>query len=395
MKVLHVASNIDAASGGPAVAIGGLVRAQRDAGLSPTLVLTYPGGRSADYATVLSADGIPTVAIGPCGGKINRHPDIRPTLERLVAGADVVHIHALWEDIQHHAAVVCRKRGVPYVITPHGMLDPWSLRQRAWLKKLFMLWRVRHDLERAALLHYITSAERDLAAPLKLRPASVVEPIGLDDDEFAVLPPRGAFRSRHSIAFDRKIVLFLGRIHYKKGLDLLIPAFASGAPSDALLVIAGPDHTNYLATARRLVQEAGLGDRTLFTGMLRGPERIEALVDGDVFALSSYQENFGIAVVEAMACGVAVVVSDQVNSCTEVTESDAGIVVRTKVEAVGDAIRTLLSDDAARAAMGRRGRVHARSKFGWSTIATNWTKHYQSVANNGKLETARGLSSSK
>ena len=124
------------------------------------------------------------------------------------------------------------------------MLDPWSLRQSAWKKKLYLALRLRKDLNHASAIHYADEVERDLTRPLHLTAPTLVEPHVVDLEEFQKLPSRGSFRSRHPLLINRPIVLFMSRVHPKKGLDLLIPAFASQR-TDAVLVIAGPVEVNY------------------------------------------------------------------------------------------------------------------------------------------------------
>src|SRR5207249_317453 len=111
---------------------------------------------------------------------------------------------------------ISQSLGKPYVMTPHGMLDPWSLRHSRWQKKLYLAVRLRSNLDRAALIHYTSSIERDLTGSLRLRPATVIVPNGVDLAEFANLPPRGIFRTRQGLPEHAPVVLFLGRVHPKK-----------------------------------------------------------------------------------------------------------------------------------------------------------------------------------
>ena len=270
-------------------------------------------------------------------------------LRKEIGDSNVVHIHALWEEIQHQGAVAACAGDIPYVITPHGMLDPWSLSQSRMKKQLYLAWRLRRDLNRAAAIHFTSTVERDLSSPLKLKPPAIVEPNGVDLSEFENLPQRGSFRARYPQIGDRPIVLFLSRIHPKKGLDLLIPAFAAAAISQAVLVIAGPDSDGYAEQVRSEAARSGIGDRVIFTGMLRGRERLEPMVDADLFVLPSYQENFGIAVAEALAAGCPVIISDQVNIHAEVLAAGVGAVIPTRVQPLADALRLWMGSPSMRA----------------------------------------------
>src|SRR5262249_7650969 len=156
---------------------------------------------------------------------------------------------------------------------------------------------------------------------------------GINVTEYANLPPRGTFRETHGIPNDRLVLLFLGRLHPKKGFDLLLPAFAR-LKDDTLLIFAGPSEERYQHSLKEEAIRLGIADRVLFTGMLLGSGKLAAFVDADLFVLPSYQENFGIAVAEALAAGLPVVISDQVNIHAEVAAAGAGGVVPTETAAL-------------------------------------------------------------
>jgi glycosyltransferase involved in cell wall biosynthesis len=377
MRVLHVISGLRATAGGTVTALIGLARAQRDAACQVSIVSTFIRPED-DAAEPLRRMSIEVHMIGPCTDPMSRSPLIRPTLMKLLPQADIVHIHGLWEQVQHEAARAGRSLGVPYVFSPHGMLDPWSLSQGSLKKRLYLMLRLKRDLQHAAAIHYTTQIERDLAARLRLKPPAIVEPIGLDLTEFRVLPQRGEFRRRHGIAADRQVVLFLARLHPKKGLDLLIPAAANALATQDLLVLAGPDEAGFKRRVEEMIRQHGLQDRVLFTGLLDPRQRLEALADADLFVLPSYQENFGIAVIEALAAGVPVIISDQVNLHRQITAAQVGAVVPANVQALADALRRWLADADLRRVSAGRARAFAQ-RFDWNDIARRWTDHYQAA----------------
>jgi glycosyltransferase involved in cell wall biosynthesis len=376
MRVLHVISAIDPVRGGPIVALLGMAEAQQAAGIQVRVAATWIEGESPAAAEALRKLGIEVAHIGPCHTPLRRHPQIVPVLEGQIASSDVVDIHAIYEEIQHQAARLARRHGVPYIVRPEGMLTPWSLAQSRMKKKLYMMWRLRNDLNRAAALAFTSQAECDATAPLGLTPKSIVEPLGVDLREFENLPPRGMFRDRYPKLAGKRIVLFLGRVHPGKGLELLIPAFAKVEAPDAMLVIVGPDSENFQATAESLVREYKIENRVVFTGMLRGPDRIAALADADLFALPSFHENFGIAVIEALAAGVPVIISNEVNVWKEIADAQVGGVVPTKVDPLAAELNRWLSDDSLRAAAARRARPFVEEHYNWSRIARRWMEHY-------------------
>jgi len=358
------------------MAIRGLGSAQVAAGLDVTVVATWKDQLSLKTAEEFRAAGMKVHLLGPARGPLSAHSQLAGAVHEAMEQSEVCHIHALWEDIQHLGAREAVKRGVPYIIRPCGMLDPWSLRQSKWKKRLYMAWRLRRDLQQAAALHFTAAAERDLTRPLKLSTPAIVEPNGVDLKEFEHLPPRGTFRARYPAIGDRPMVLFLSRVHPKKGLDLLVRALAQSSHPEAMLVISGPDWENHTAQIQQLVHSLGLADRVIFTGMLHGRQRIEAMVDADLFALTSHSENFGVAVVEALAAGTPVVISDQINIYQEIAAAGVGAAVSLDVPTITQTLDRWLGDKALRQSAAGRCREFVWKNYDWNQIARRWVEHY-------------------
>ncbi len=177
------------------------------------------------------------------------------------------------------------------------------------------------------------------------------------------------------------MVLFLSRVHPKKGVDLLIRAFARADLSDAVLVIAGPGEQGYLDELGDLVKRHHLNSRVLFVGMLHGRHRIEALVDADLFVLPSYQENFGIAVVEALASGTPVLISDQVNIHQEIVGAGVGGSVPLDVSAFGDALGEWMRDANLRQSAQALTKPFVAEHYDWRGIARQWESIYRRYIN--------------
>lgn len=381
MRVLHAISGINRENGGPPIVLHGLAAAQVRAGLDVHVIATWTTDPVPGVVAELEAKGIKVTHIGPARNPMSRHPETARVLDELVRKVDVVHVHAVWEQIQHLACQAAWRRGVPYVFTPHGMLDPWNMSNGYWKKRLYLLWRMRRNLNCAAAIHFATDMERDAVARLRLRPPTIVEPFGLDAADFADLPPPGEFRARYPQVGDRKMVVFLGRLDYGKGLELLIPAFAKIARDDAVLVIVGPDsHSGYRQTVEGMIAEHKLAGRVVLTGMLTGQEKLAALVDAHVMAQPSFHENFGLAVVEGLACGTPVIVSDQVYLWPRIKEAGVGGVMHLTVDDVAATLKAWLDDPALRDSAAAKARSFALREFAWDRIAQNWVGHYARVA---------------
>ena len=384
LRILHVISGLDPRSGGTVAALVGWASALARAGVRVDVASTYGKGDDPTFVNSLRAQGVTVHMIGPAiRHLLGWHKDIASTLRPLIAQADVVHIHALWEEIQYCAARLSLAAGKPYVISPHGMLDPWSLSQRHLKKTIYMRMRLRKCLDGASAIAYTCQEERNLAMPLGIPAPAIVESLGLDLSEFNDLPPRGEFRQLHPALGDRPIVLFLARLHPKKGADLLFRgfahAFADPATSPAL-VIAGPDSEGTRASLEQLARDLNVSDRVVFTGMLRGRERIAAMVDADLFALTSHQENFGIAIAEALAAGTPVLISNKVNIYREIEAAAVGGVVTLDVPVIARELHRWMTSQELRQAAAAKARQWALSTCNWDAIAHNWIGHYSRLS---------------
>ena len=387
MRIIHVIANLSAATGGPPKAVlgmtQGLARRGHDVGIYTT---NFDGDSDEDvpFDTPVDLGGV-AVRYYPVGFPRFWKPSraLGRALDRAVADADIVQIHSLYLYHDLAAANACRRHGVPYVVMPHGSLDPFIWRRHRWRKRLIEAWYMNRVLEDATAIHYTTEDERGLAAPVARNDRHFIVGNGLDVDEFATLPAPGAFRARYPEIGDRPIVLFLGRLNFKKGLDILAPAFGEvlRAGHDAHLVIAGPDE-DMAEKTRGWLRDAGALDRTTFTGMIDGDVRLAAFADAAMFVLPSYSENFGIAVTEASACGVPVVISDAVNIWTDIRDADAGLVSGIDASAVAANIMALLADPDRARAMGENGRRMVQAKFSWDRIAGELEGAYTAILEN-------------
>ena len=234
-------------------------------------------------------------------------------------------------------------------------------------------------LREAAAIHCTTEMERSSTGALVDRVPVITEPNGVSLDDFRIVPDGAGFRSRHGLN-DRPVIGILGRVHPGKGLECLIPSLARMRRRDAVLVVAGPDSGGFQAHMEKLATHHGVRDRVIFMGMIHGLAKVEMLAGCDVMAFPSEHENFGIAVVEAMAAGCPVIVSDQVGIGSAVLQAGCGAVVPIDRDAVATELDSWIVDRQRRRDAGERGRAFATVAYDWDRIADRWKQHYRSFA---------------
>jgi len=383
VKVVHVIATLSATYGGPPKACLETAQAVAALGHEVSILTTdlgFPGRLDVPLGQPVNRDGI----------TIHYHPGIRPhswgtspalarALRKAIPRADVVHLHLLYLHHTMATARLCRRFSVPYVLQPHGALDSWHYRRKRWKKKPVEVWFQDSVTRSAAAVQLTTEKEKQEALPRLFGARTAVVPIGLDFCEYAQ-PTRGRFRAAHPEIGGRPIVLFLGRLDLKKGLDLLVDAFAETLRLGcrAHLVIAGPDH-GMQKQVETWVEERGLRERTTLTGQVAGTDKLDLLADSDLFVLPSQTESFGIAVIEAMASGLPFVISDQVGVEAEIVQANAGWVVPTATAPLRDAMAEALRDAAGTRAKGARGRAFATQRFSWDRIAAAQEEVYASI----------------
>ena len=385
MRILHVIPSLAARDGGPAKVVVEMCRE-----------ITRRGAEAEIYTTNLDGRGVLDVPLGKPvvqgGVQVTYFPvglsnfykiswPLTVVLKATVPRYDAVHIHSLYQFPSTVAAYYCRRYGVPYIVRPHGTLDPFLFRRHRARKWLYEVAFERRNLRQAAAVQFTSEEESILAAThgLRLRPA--VAPLGVDLDYSPLRISRGALGERWPETIGKRVLLYLGRINFKKGLDLLAQSFGRLARerADVHLLIAGPDSDGYAAKVRLLLSDQGVLDRTTFTGMVEGDAKAAALAESTMFVLPSYTENFGIAVVEAMAAGLPVVISNRVNIWREIDAAHAGLVVNTDAGEVADAMRALLATPERAAKMGRNGKNLAREQFSWESAGTRLMELYAGV----------------
>ena len=337
MRILNVIASIDPASGGPTIGTLGLTAAWREDGHDVEIACL--DSSAAPYLETV--EGVhPLGTLGAAHAASRRFVDrfgystaMLPWLKANIARFDLVVVHGLWNYSTVAAARALTASATPYVVFPHGTLDPWFASSYPWKHAVKrMLWPFNEGvlLNGARRVLFTTEEERDLARgqfrPWRVRPAIVG--FGSDDAPSDREAQHRAFLERIPLLADRPYLLFLSRIHEKKGCDLLVHAFANVAVAhpDLHLVIAGPDQTGWQDHLQALAGSLGVADRIHWPGMLTGTAKWGAFRLAEAFVLPSHSENFGIVVAEALACAKPVLITDKVNLWREVAAAGAGLV---------------------------------------------------------------------
>lgn len=328
MKYLHVISSINPEQGGPIEGIRLLSTEMLRNGHKPEVVtLDAP---DQDFIKSFPAK---VYALGPTNGKYGYNNKLLPWLKMNASNYDIVIVNGIWQYSGFAAWRALAGKKTPYFVFTHGMLDPWF--KHAYplkhLKKwLYWPWAEYRVLRDARAVIFTCEEERLLArqsfwlyrANEAVTSYGTSSPIG-NGEELAK-----KFTTKFPDLKDKRIVLFLSRIHEKKGCDILIESFAQVANQDKKLhlVMAGPDQSSWIPALQSQAKKLGVADRISWPGMLKGEDKWGAFNAAEVFCLPSHQENFGIVVAEALACGKPVLISNKVNIWREIESDAAGFV---------------------------------------------------------------------
>ena len=317
MRIIHVITSLDESRGGAVRAVRSLAHAQAEAGYE-TLVVTLDRASS-------QSPGYRVVPLGPAYGNFQYAPAYRRWLKTALTPDDLVVIHGVFQYNLAGAWRCLSQRKIPYVVYPHGALDPWFRRQYPLKepKKLIYQKLVLEPALRAARTVVFTSQEEARLAETLVGANyhATISPLGLK------APPEtdsSVFFAHFPHLKDKRIWLFLGRLHPKKGADLLLEAFKNIADPSVHLVMAGPFSDSGHAAKLQSLAAAISSDRLTWTGMLEGDLKWSAFRAAEVFLLPSHTENFGFALIEALACGVPVLSTRKVHPWREIESDGAG-----------------------------------------------------------------------
>lgn len=387
MRVLHVVPSYEPAweEGGIVRSVSQLCRGLADLGTDVTVYTTDSGnGKRLDVSVNQAVDvgSVDVFYFRTTWSRSFRHSyRLARACYNNMDEFDLVHITSLWNYPGIPAGDAARKTGTPYVISPRGSLVPECLRRKWWKKWGYLKLFVEPDLRRAAAIHYTAQLERETCSDRAFGRPSFIVPNGFDLSEFEELPRREIALQAFGLPLDALVVGYLGRLHRRKALDVLIKAFGkiSERFSEAYLLLAGPDdgHEQQL---RALTGKLGLQKRVKFLGFIDAKKRRDFFSAADLLSLVSHPgENFGNAAVEAMAAGIPVIVSDNVGICREVEADGVGIVTPVGVQFLAEGLAGMLSDPDTLKKMGRAAYHSSRARYSISVTAKQMRSAYQDV----------------
>ncbi|MDM0104788.1 glycosyltransferase [Variovorax sp. J22R24] len=345
MRFLHLITSVDPRGGGP---IEGVLRLHEAlVGLGHGSELLSLDDPAAEFVRDCPA---PVHALGPSSTGYHYNPNVVDWLREHASGYDAVIVNGLWQYTGFAAWRALSQSVTPYFVYTHGMLDPWFKRRYPLkhLKKwLYWPWGEYRVLRDAAAVIFTCEEERVLARQSfwLYRAREVVGSYGTSSPPSNARELTGTFLSAFPELKDKRLLLYLGRVHEKKGGDLLVEAFArvlDGNP-ELRLVMAGPGEEALVQQLKSRAEQLGIASHITWTGMLAGDMKWGAFYAADAFCLPSHQENFGIAVVEALACGKPVLISDKVNIWREIAEDGAGLVGNDTLEDTVDTLQRWLA----------------------------------------------------
>ena len=295
-------------------------------------------------------------------------------LRKTITNFDIIHIH----EHRHSLAIAthryAKKNNIPYVLQAHGSVLPFFQKEK--LKEIFdKIWGfdILYD---ASKVFALTEVERQQYLKMGVANSKIeIVPLGINLDEYETLPPKGKFRIKHKIEEDEKLILFLGRIHEIKGLDLLIKSFKKVSQENVKLAIVGGDY-GFLNEIKSLIKKSNIEDKVIFPGVLTGENKKEALVDCDIFVMPSRYESFTTSGLEAMACYKPLILTKN-NHIHDWVDNNVGLTCEFDESQLADCFKKLLHDEKLCYKFGNAGRNLIENKYDWNRIEKQIFSIYQ------------------
>jgi glycosyltransferase involved in cell wall biosynthesis len=380
MRILHFLSSARNEVGGPARAVIDLCACLADRGHDVTLATCYGADLPEEWGqgkiTIPKLIQLPPPTLA---GRAYWRAFSGP-LGDLVADQDLIHVHGMWDLVNVQLSAIARRKRIPYVISIRGMLDDWSMAQGRIRKRIYMSLIGDRWLRGARTIHLTARAELDQAAAWFPRSKGQVIPNLLDLRPFANLPGAEQARQAFPSADGRRRLLFLSRLHPKKGLEILLEALKilKDRGTNVYALVAGNGDPSYVETLKGLALSLGLNnDEYRFVGPVTGDLKLSLYESADVFVLPTRQENFGFVFIEALACGLPVITTTGVDIWPELESSGGALITDGVAGPLADTIDSLLAQPDELRRMGVAGRTWVFQHMNPSRIVAMFESMYQ------------------
>lgn len=394
MKVLHVIPSVAKVRGGTSRAVLEMVKTLQGCGVEAQIATTNDNGSSlldVPYNQLTQHEQVPVYffpRFSPGFAAVREFAfshQLTTWLWQNITNYDLIHVHALFSYASTIAMTISRLKGIPYIQTPHGLLCKWSLQQSTKKKQMYLRILERSNLNHSQVIHLTSDREQQEVSNLKLKVPNLVLPLGLSQP---VIVPNARYhlRQKLNIQADEPIILFLSRLHPKKGLDYLISALGKLSEYPFQFVIAGSGTADYENEVKSLLISHGIENRTHLVGFVEGETKNLLLQGSDLFALTSHSENFGVSVLEALAVGLPVLITPGVALASVVQEHNVGYVTELDASAIASTIENHLNNPQQAKEIGDRARKLICEQYTWDSIGKKLIQVYQTIIN-GKSNT--------
>ncbi len=356
---------------------------RRDGGMVPSILgMTGSLARTGEPITIVTptASRLEGTSLPPGVDLLGPETD----LEESIRSAEVVHFHGLWQGHGRRGTRAARLANVPYLVAAHGMAEPWALRHKALKKKVYTALVEGKNLRRASCLHALSRPEIGHLRAIAPRTPVALIPNGVDLRPFDDLPPRSALEAEFPGLVGKFVVLFFGRLHAKKGLDLLAGALGSLKRDhpDLHVLLAGNDD-GALAPFLARAEAEGVSDRITQVGHVSGERARQVWAAADAFVLPSYSEGFSMAILEALACRLPSLITTACHF-PELGQAGGGIIVEPTADGVTSGLRDILDrSPSEREGIARKGRALVEARYTWDRQAARLASVYEWVAGGG------------
>ena len=371
MNICIFTDTIDKKDGGPSRSVPILVKGLAEVGCNVTLMTLKTDDMNSHVLDNSSAHIV----------VLDSNPSKDALEQQIIDGKfDIIHAQGIWMPIYNEMVKICRKHGIPYVMTPRGALEPWCLEHKKWKKKLAMMLYQKKDLQNATAILTTADMEAQHLRDLGIKTPLAVIPNGIDVTEYQCRPA-------DYLPNVKKQIVFLSRIHQKKGIEILINVWEKMRADfpDWNVVIAGNGEEVYIELLKGVISSKGLSDVVEIIPPIFGEAKHKLYMESSLFVLPTYSENFGMVIAEALACGVPVVTTNG-TPWQELNDEKIGWCVDLSEENIEKAIREALALPAEElSAMGQKGSKHINDNYLYTSVAKKNIELYKWILEGGEI----------